>query len=270
MVANGLIVCGLYTSEDTAVLLLVLIHQRTTISGEPQMTLLLKRLAAASLAGGALAVSPIMLPAASAVDGQPPAECADYESPATSSTTVSIEPSEPEAGDTFTATAEVLVAGAPAQSGTVTFTFNGNAKDVDVVDGIAQAEFTVPTSGGNFEVLASFDGICVTGAGATAANGSSDSAGFVAGVEDTSGGDDSNGGSTGGTSTGGTTGTTTGSNRAGTSAGVNGVTGDTGSSTGSLGGTGVDTQTELYALIGLGLVAVGGMSLMVHRRRVQA
>jgi hypothetical protein len=232
------------------------------------MTMLLKRLAAASLAGGALAVSPIMLPAASAVDGQPPAECADYESPATSSTTLTLDPSQPEAGDDFTAIADVLVAGVEATQGTVTFTFNGEAVDVPVEAGRAETVFTVPTSGGQFNVTASFEGICVLGTSAdTAAEGSSDSAGFVAGVEGTDGGDDTNGGTTGGSSTGGTT---SGSNRAGTSAGVNGVTGDTGSSTGSLGGTGVDTQTELYGLIGLGLVAVGGMSLMVHRRRIQA
>jgi LPXTG-motif cell wall-anchored protein len=53
-------------------------------------------------------------------------------------------------------------------------------------------------------------------------------------------------------------------------ASIGGVTGGSGgSSSGGLASTGVDSQTELYGLLGVGLVTVGGLTLMVHRRRVQ-
>ena len=96
---------------------------------------------------------------------------------------------------------------------------------------------------------ASYSGVCVLGTEATATDSSGDN--LVLGVEASAG-----------------NGTR---NRAGTSAGLSGVvSGDSGSGTGGLGGTGVDAQTELYALLGAGMVAVGGLTLLARRRRLQA
>jgi LPXTG-motif cell wall-anchored protein len=36
-----------------------------------------------------------------------------------------------------------------------------------------------------------------------------------------------------------------------------------------LAATGADSQTELFGVLGLGLVTVGGLTLLVRRRRVQ-
>jgi hypothetical protein len=84
----------------------------------------------------------------------------------------------------------------------------------------------------------------------------------VLGVEAFGGNGNGNGGGNGGGNAG--------APRAGTT--IGGVSGSssTGSTTGGLAGTGLDTQTELYGILGAGLVAVGGLTLMVHRRRVQA
>jgi hypothetical protein len=51
---------------------------------------------------------------------------------------------------------------------------------------------------------------------------------------------------------------------------VAGVSGTRASGAAGLAGTGLDAQTELYGVLGLGLVTVGGLTLLVHRRRVQA
>ena len=78
----------------------------------------------------------------------------------------------------------------------------------------------------------------------------SSSDGFVLGVEASSGNGNGNGRS--------------GTNLAGVGAGSGS------GSSGGLAATGVDTQTELLGAVGLGLLTVGGLSLVVHRRRVQA
>ena len=56
----------------------------------------------------------------------------------------------------------------------------------------------------------------------------------------------------------------------GTGSTVAGVSGTRASGAAGLAGTGLDAQTELYGVLGLGLVTVGGLTLLVHRRRVQA
>ena len=58
-----------------------------------------------------------------------------------------------------------------------------------------------------------------------------------------------------------------GGNGNGDVAGVSGSGG--GGSVAGLAATGVDSQTELFGLLGLGMVTVGGLSLLVHRRRAQ-
>jgi hypothetical protein len=209
-----------------------------------------KRLATAVAAGGVLAMSPLVMSPASAQ----PADCPNYTIAATTTTTLSVSPANPTVGDPFTATATVTVAGLPASAltGDVTFTYAGESETRAVSGGSASATFTAED--GSFTLSATYSGDCL--AGAAAIDPSTDSQAIVAGVEATAGG--GNGGS----------GSNSGPGRSG--ANIGGVSGGTGSSTGGLAGTGLDTQTELYGILGVGLVAVGGLTLMVHRRRVQA
>jgi hypothetical protein len=206
-----------------------------------------KRLATAVAAGGVLAMSPLVMSPASAQ----PADCPNYSIAATTTTTLSVSPANPTVGDPFTATATVEVAGLPtsALTGDVTFTYAGHSATRAVSGGSASTTFTAED--GSFTLSATYSGDCL--AGAAAIDPSTDSQAIVAGVEATAGG--GNGGGSGSNS---------GAGRPGA------VIGGTGSSTGGLAGTGLDTQTELYGILGVGLVAVGGLTLMVHRRRVQA
>jgi LPXTG-motif cell wall-anchored protein len=202
-----------------------------------------KRFAAATVAGGVLAVSPLVMPAAQAA---PPAGCPAYAVTSTTTTTLTIDPAGPfNVGDGFTAIADVTVdaTGAPAGSGSVTFRYGGASQTVTLSDGSATADFTARR--GRVPVSATFSGECLEG---SAANGTSrDRQPVVAGVSATAGGGNGNGGNVGG---------------------VSGSGGDTG--IGGLAATGLDTQTELYGVLGLGLLTVGGLTLVVRRRRVEA
>jgi len=112
---------------------------------------------------------------------------------------------------------------------------------VAVSGGSASASFTAQR--GRTPISASFSGECLAG---SVANGtSSDRTPIVAGVEASRG----NGGG---------------------NSGVAGVSGSGGGNVAGLAATGVDSQTELFGLLGLGMVTVGGLSLLVHRRRVRA
>jgi LPXTG-motif cell wall-anchored protein len=201
-----------------------------------------KRLAAAAAAGGVVALAPVAMPAANAA---PPPACPQYTSFVTTTTTVSNSPTNPDVGETFTATATVSRDGGPAEGGTVDFTYAEQSKSDVVEAGEASVTFTAVE--GTNDVIASYTGLC--SGGADVLGTSSDSQPVVLGVEGSAGG---NGGAA----------------RPGAS--IGGVTGGSGgSSSGGLASTGVDSQTELYGLLGVGLVTVGGLTLMVHRRRVQ-
>jgi LPXTG-motif cell wall-anchored protein len=189
----------------------------------------------------------VAIPAASAA----PAACPNYSVQATTDTSLSVSPANPTVGDAFTATATVLTSGGvPVDGGNVNFTYAGQ-KATDVVrNGTASATFTAEQ--GRFALTASFAGQCL--AGASSIDPSTDTQPIVAGVEAFAGNGSGNGG---------------GAARPGaTISGVSG-SGGTGSAVGGLASTGLDNQTELYGLLGLGLVTVGGLTLMVHRRRVQ-
>jgi LPXTG-motif cell wall-anchored protein len=206
-----------------------------------------KRFATAIAAGGVLAIAPVAIPAASAA----PADCPNYTVTATTTTSLSISPANPTVGDAFTATASVLTSGGvPVDGGTVDFSYAGQTASDAVQNGTATATFTAEQ--GRFTLSAAYTGDCLKGG--SAIDPSADTQAIVAGVEASAGGNGSGNG---------------GAARPG--AAIGGVTGSggSGSSTGGLAATGVDTQTELYGLLGLGLVTVGGLTLMVHRRRVQ-
>ena len=200
----------------------------------------IKRFAAALFVGGALAVSPVMMPAASAAPN-----CPSYPGTITTTTTVTVSPSDPAQGSSFTATATVTndSTGAPVSGGTVDFKYKNQRATVAVAGGQASTTFTAGPGRG--QVKASYSGVCV--GGVAAVDSSSD--GFVLGTEASSGNGNGNGRS--------------GTNLAGVGAG-------SGGGSGGLAATGVDTQTELLGAVGLGLLTVGGLSLVVHRRRVQA
>lgn len=203
-----------------------------------------KRLATAIAAGGVFAIAPVAIPAASAA----PADCPGYAVNVITSTDLSISPANPDVGETFTATLTVLAGGQPVNGGTVNFVYNGLEKTDTVKNGTASTTFDA--AGGSFEVRARFAGQCFDNG--TAFDPSTDTQPIVAGVEAFAG--SGNGG---------------GAARPGaTLSGVSG-SGGSGSAVGGLASTGLDNQTELYGLLGLGLVTVGGLTLMVHRRRVQ-
>ena len=204
----------------------------------------IKRITAAGFAGSLLAIAPVALPAA---DAAPATGCRQYAVQSTTTTTLSVSPAGPySVGQAFTATATVTVdgTGQPAGGGEVVFKYGTASKTVAVSGGSASASFTAKR--GRTPISASFSGECLAG---SVANGtSSDRTPIVAGVEASRGGGNGNGNS-----------------------GVAGVSGSGGGgNVAGLAATGVDSQTELFGLLGLGMVTVGGLSLLVHRRRVQA
>ena len=208
------------------------------------LTQSIKRITAAGFAGSLLAIAPVALPAA---DAAPATGCRQYAVQSTTTTTLSVSPEGPySVGQAFTATATVTVdgTGQPAQGGEVVFKYGSVTKTVPVSGGSASASFTAKR--GNTPISASFSGECLAG---SVANGtSSDRMPIVAGVEASRGGGNGNGNS-----------------------GVAGVSGSGGGgNVAGLAATGVDSQTELFGVLGLGMVTVGGLSLLVRRRRVQA
>jgi LPXTG-motif cell wall-anchored protein len=132
----------------------------------------------------------------------------------------------------------------PAEGGTVNFSYAGQTASDTVSGGTASATFNAEE--GSFGLEGRYTGQCL--AGEFAIDPSVDTQAVVAGVEASAGG---NGGA------------------ARPGATIGGVTGSGGGASGGLASTGVDSQTELYGLLGVGLVTVGGLTLMVHRRRVQ-
>ncbi len=208
------------------------------------LTQSIKRITAAGFAGSLLAIAPVALPAA---DAAPATGCRQYAVQSTTTTTLSVSPEGPySVGQSFTATATVTVdgTGQPAQGGEVVFKYGSVTKTVPVSGGSASASFTAKR--GRTPISATFSGECLAG---SVANGtSSDRMPIVAGVEASRGGGSGNGNS-----------------------GVAGVSGSGGGgNVAGLAATGVDSQTELFGVLGLGMVTVGGLSLLVRRRRVQA
>lgn len=208
------------------------------------LTQSIKRITAAGFAGSLLAIAPVALPAA---DAAPATGCRQYAVQSTTTTTLSVSPEGPySVGQSFTATATVTVdgTGQPAQGGEVVFKYGSVTKTVPVSGGSASASFTAKR--GRTPISATFSGECLAG---SVANGtSSDRTPIVAGVEASRGGGSGNGNS-----------------------GVAGVSGSGGGgNVAGLAATGVDSQTELFGVLGLGMVTVGGLSLLVRRRRVQA
>ena len=193
-----------------------------------------KRIVAATFVGGIVALSPIVAPAANAA---PPVGCEEYQGAITTQTTVTISPSSGlEPGDSFTATANVTASDVPVSGGTVEFTYASQSDSGSVIGGSASAVFTAVE--GRNTVVATYSGVCPGGADVLGSSASR--VPVVAGVEATAGG-----------------------------SGNGGVSGDD-AGVGGLAATGLNNQTELFGLLGAGMVAVGGLTLLVHRRRVQA
>ena len=198
------------------------------------LTHVFTRIAAATFGGGLLAASLLVAPAANAVPGvdEP---CGTYSDGITTTTVLSIDPDPAVQGETFTATADVTVSEGAA-AGSVTFSYGGSDQTVPLTPtgastGTASADFT---AGSDTTITATYNGVCV--GQVTPVNSSSD----ILGIYAVAGG-----------------------------GGDGGDGGDGGSNLGGLADTGLDTRTELMGLLGVGLLAVGGLTLMVHRRRVE-
>lgn len=187
----------------------------------------LARIAVATLLGAlALIVVPLATSPASA------AKC-PYNATITTTTKLTLSPSQVAKGDTFTATATVTASAGGPPAGTVTFKYNGKTKTATLTPGsgnssTASVTFVAKSKGA---VKASYSGVCAAG---SAAIGSSKSGPVILGIEASRG----NGG-----------------------AGVAGTSG-------ALASTGASGQTELFGALGLGMILVGGLALVVHRRRV--
>jgi hypothetical protein len=201
------------------------------------------RTVAAGFVGALFTLTPL---AATSANAAPPAGCPTYPSQVTTSITVTTTPTSPSVGQTFTASATVVADNAPVGSGTVTFGYAGASSTASLSGGVASTTFQAEE--GRLPVTAAYSGSCQTGGVALGTSGGR--APLVAGVSATRG--DGNGGGNGGGSS------------------VAGVSGTRASGVAGLAGTGLNAQTELYGVLGLGLVAVGGLTLLVHRRRVQA
>jgi LPXTG-motif cell wall-anchored protein len=191
-----------------------------------------RRLAASTFIGGLAVVPVLMAPAAEAAP-----EC--YSGTTTSQTTLSINPTTPTVSQPFTVTANVTTAGVPAASGTVTFSYAGSSQPVAVSGGTASAGFTAQATPSN--VTAAFAGECTSGGS---------SIGFSSQTTPV------------------TPAPTVGGVQASSAPNVSGRAAP--QVAGTLASTGVDRGTELFALAGAGLVAAGGVTLLVRRRRSQA
>ena len=147
-------------------------------------------------------------------------------------------------GQTFTASATVVADNAPVGSGTVTFGYAGSSSTASLSDGVASTTFTAeegPTPRHRDLQRQLPDRW-------RRARHQWRPGPVVAGVSATRGG----------------------TRRHRRRSTVAGVSGTRASGAAGLAGTGLDAQTELYGVLGLGLVTVGGLTLLVHRRRVQA
>ena len=214
------------------------------------LTQSIKRITAAGFAGSLLAIAPVALPAA---DAAPVQGCKQYAVSSTTTTSLSLSPQGPYAvGQSFTATATVTVdgTGQPARAARSSSSTAPPARPSRSRVGPASASFTAKK--GRTPISATFSGECLAN---SIANGtSSDRVAVVAGVEASrgKGGLSTNGGNSGNSGVAGVSGSSGGGNVAGLAA------------------TGADSQTELFGVLGLGLVTVGGLTLVVRRRRVQA
>lgn len=215
-----------------------------------------KRLVAATFAGGIVALSPVLAPAANAVPGVD--EPCSYAAPVTTVTTLALNPSSPTRNQAFGATATVTASEGLPPTGNVRFSYNGDSVIVPLSPSggststatTASDAFVATVAG---PVSADYFGVCAAGGGGTVIGSSGD----VLGIE-------AFGGNGGGTGTG------TGNGGSGAVGGISGGTTSGGGTVGGLAATGMDSQTELYALLGAGMVAVGGLTLVVRRRRVEA
>ena len=190
-----------------------------------------KRIAAATLAGGALAVSPMVMPAAQAA---PPAGCPAYAVQSTTTTTLTLSPAGPYAAARASPpppSVTVDGTGAPADGGTVTFKYRNVTQTVDRLrrQRLGGASPPVPAAPRSPPASAAS-----ASTGSVANGTSADRVPVVAGVSATAGG--GNGGN--------------GNGNGGNIGGVSGNAGGGNSGIAGLAATGMDSQTELFGAAG--------------------
>ena len=196
-----------------------------------------KRIVAATFVGGIVALSPVVVaPAANAAPvGVPPTavqRCRHHHDDADA------EPEHrgPRRDVHGDRQGHREPAGAPVPTGTVVFKYKGTTKTATLSGGTASVTFTSQRTGRRGGDLLR---ACAPGASPPSAPAPPARSSWVKRPRAAAG--NGNGGV------------------AGTSAGI-----------GGLAATGLDNQTELFGVLGAGMVTVGGLALLVHRRRVQA
>jgi hypothetical protein len=181
--------------------------------------------------------------------------CPSYGTPAQTTTTVGTTPSNPQPGETFTATATVEVDGEPVTGGEVVFTYRGEKDRQPVVDGTATSRPFTAKDGRNQEVRANYRGSCSNGTATIAASEGAQILGAEAFAA-------------GGTNTGGTGGTgAAGASDGGGTLGAAGTNAG-GGAVGGLAATGLSPAAQLIGLTGVALVIAGASTLVIRRRRV--
>ncbi|RYU13699.1 hypothetical protein [Nocardioides iriomotensis] len=207
------------------------------------MVSLLKRVLSACAAVALLATGSVAFAGTASALNAP--ACPSYGTPAQTTTSVTLTPPNPSAGDKFRATATVEVDGRPVTGGTVVFNYRGTKDTQTVVNGTATSREFTAKKGSNQEVRANYRGSCTNGTAAVSASQGAQ----ILGVEAFAGNGNNNGNGNGGTL-----------GAAGTNAG--------GGAVGGLAATGLTPGAQLIGLTGIALLVAGASTLVIRRRRV--
>jgi len=219
------------------------------------------RIAASIVACGFIAASQLLLAPTASADGL--AECDSYAASVTSGIDVAISPAV-EAGDVFTATATVTTDGQVVNAGTVTFDYLDASQD-DAVNDAGVAAVTFTAGEGVVDVAATFTGACIDGVAVGPISGI---APVVAGVSETLAMPDNNAPPAPANP-----GPVPAENPAPALAPAENlrppVVAGVEEFVDALPATGLGSQINLFALLGLGLVSAGAATLILNRRRTQ-
>jgi hypothetical protein len=206
------------------------------------MVSLFKRVLSACAAVALLATGSVAFAGTASALNAP--ACPSYGTPAQTTTTVTLTPPNPSAGQKFRATATVTVDGQPVTGGEVVFKYRGAKDRQPVVGGTAESREFTAKKGKNQEVRANYRGSCTNGTAAVAASEGAQ----ILGVEAFAG-NGNNGNGNGGTL-----------GAAGNNAG--------GGAVGGLAATGLTPGVQLVGLTGIALLVAGASTLVIRRRRV--
>ena len=230
--------------------------------GEPTVQTVTNRIAASMVACGFIAASQLLLAPTASADGH--VDCDSYPASVTSDIDVATSPAAAEAGDVFTATATVTTDGQVVNAGTVTFDYLDASQD-DAVNDAGVAAVTFTAGEGVVDVAATFTGACIAG---VTVGPSSGIAPVVAGVSETLAMPDNNAPPAPANP-----GPVPAESPAPALAPAENlrppVVAGVEAFVAALPDTGLGSQINLFALLGLGLVSAGAATLILNRRRTQ-